>query len=169
MKRIDEILCEMRKDIPRVVDAKVILRNYADRIEAVVKHQFRDTTKLIPEEVVVAENATTTPTCEKSSQVGNAAAMFNALKQIDRIVWDKRRHTKEEVEAHRLATEALSIPPRNCDVIEGMNADDEFEKAMGYPPSQTADERDELMRENWYLFKLWLYAETKGLTNEDRR
>jgi hypothetical protein len=56
-------------------------------------------------------------TCDKSSQVGNAAAMFKALKQIDRIVWDKRRHTKEEVEAHRLATEALTRPPRNCDVM----------------------------------------------------
>jgi hypothetical protein len=61
------------------------------------------------------------------------------------------------------AREALKKPPRNCDVIEVMNADHEFEKAMGYPPSQTADERDELMRENWYLFKLWLYAEAKGV------
>jgi hypothetical protein len=33
----------------------------ADRVEAAVKHQFRDTTKMIPEEVAVAENATTTP------------------------------------------------------------------------------------------------------------
>lgn len=46
----------------------------------------------------------------------NAAAMREALKEIDRVVFDKRRHTKEEVEAHRLATEALTVPPRNCDV-----------------------------------------------------
>lgn len=55
-------------------------------------------------------------TCEKSSQVGNNAKMREAVEQINRIVWDKHRHTKEETEAHRLATEALSAPPRNCDV-----------------------------------------------------
>lgn len=47
---------------------------------------------------------------------GNAAAFIKALKEIDRVVFDKRRHTKEETEAHRLATEALTQPPRNCDV-----------------------------------------------------
>lgn len=48
--------------------------------------------------------------------VGNAAEVRKALIEIDRVVFDKRRHTKEEVEAHRLATEALTVPPRNCDV-----------------------------------------------------
>ena len=47
---------------------------------------------------------------------GNAAALRKALKEIDRVVFDKWRHTKEEIEAHRLATEALTVPPRNCDV-----------------------------------------------------
>lgn len=42
--------------------------------------------------------------------------MRDAVEQINRIVWDKRRHTKEETEAHRLATEALTAPARNCDV-----------------------------------------------------
>lgn len=58
--------------------------------------------------VVVSKTETTT--------VGNAAAMRDALNEIDRVVWDKKRHTKEETEAHRLATEALSAPARNCDV-----------------------------------------------------
>ena len=47
---------------------------------------------------------------------GNVAAMCKALKEINRVVWDKKRHTKEETEAHRLATEALTVPPRQCDV-----------------------------------------------------
>ena len=46
----------------------------------------------------------------------NAAAMREALIEIDRVVWDKKRHTKEETEAHRLATEALTVPARQCDV-----------------------------------------------------
>ena len=37
---IDDIEREMRKDMPRVIDPKVILRNYADRIEeAVAKYK----------------------------------------------------------------------------------------------------------------------------------
>lgn len=39
MKMIKDIIAEMRKDMPRVVDAKVILRNYADRIEAAHKRK----------------------------------------------------------------------------------------------------------------------------------
>jgi Fe-S-cluster containining protein len=36
METINDIIAEMRKDIPRVVDTKVILRNYADRIEKAI-------------------------------------------------------------------------------------------------------------------------------------
>lgn len=42
METIADIVREMRKDIPRVVDAKVILRNYADRIEAAYKREIAD-------------------------------------------------------------------------------------------------------------------------------
>ena len=45
----------------------------------------------------------------------NQFKVREVLEKIDRIVWDKSRHTKEEVEAHRLATEALTSPPKNCD------------------------------------------------------
>lgn len=43
METIKDIVAEMRKDMPRVVDAKVILRNYADRIEQAVTNfnQFK--------------------------------------------------------------------------------------------------------------------------------
>jgi hypothetical protein len=123
---IDDIVREMRKDMPRVVDAKIILRNYADRIEAAVKHQFRETTKTIPhEKVAVAENATTTPTYKDSLEVGNAARMREALNVvIDSIrAFDKIRALKfpkvvksalENMAFH--AVTALAKPPRNCDV-----------------------------------------------------
>ena len=55
------------------------LRAYADIIEKVVRNQFRDATKTIPEKVAVSKMETTTPTCEKSSQAGNTAAMREAL------------------------------------------------------------------------------------------
>jgi hypothetical protein len=63
MATIDDILREMRKDIPRVVDAKVILRNYANRIEAAIKRERE-------------------ATCKDSLQVGNAAKMREALKYL---------------------------------------------------------------------------------------
>ena len=59
---------------------------------------------------------------QKGLTYNNAAKMRETLEQIDRIVWDKCRHTKEETEAHRLATEALSAPARNCDrplIVDG--------------------------------------------------
>lgn len=70
METINDIVREMRNlahldkesddKIPRKHMASAFL-SYASRIEAAVKHQFRDTTKTMPEEVAVAENATTTP------------------------------------------------------------------------------------------------------------
>ena len=51
---------------------------------------------------------------------------------------------------------ALSAPPRNCDICDHRYWVDEFEKHMGKSPSQTADEQDEYMKENWFLFYHWL-------------
>lgn len=67
----------------------------------------------------------------------NNAAMREALKAIDRVVWDKKRHTKEEVEAHRLATEAMSVPARNCDVG---TAEEQAERMRLYCNSHGEDE-----------------------------
>ena len=84
------------------------LRALADRLEAALKREKDEieADALAAGGIVEAER----------HKPGNAAAMREALKEIDRVVFDKRRHTKEEVEAHRLATEALTVPPRNCDV-----------------------------------------------------
>lgn len=208
MKTVDDILREMREFADKqekngYYDLREMstdsLRACANLIEAARKRK-----------VVVAEMETTTPTCEKSSQVGDR--MLDLLNRVHDFlgklcrdgrcddhcsecigasdladdVWDLiqscKEHSqvgnaaamrealekllhgeyKDRCEVTQIAHVALSKPPRNCDVIDVMNADDEFEKAMRYPPSQTADERDELMRENWYLFKLWLFAEAKG-------
>ena len=104
--------------------------------------------------------------------LGNAAKVRAALIQADaafrrisKSAWfidANFSETKEVIEAGAAIEAALSAPPRNCDVIEEFKADDEFEKAMGFPPSKTAYERDLTMRENWFLFKCWLFAEAKG-------
>ena len=86
-----------------------------------VKHQFREVAKMIPhEEMDVSKIETTTPTREKSSAVGNAAAMREALEQIRELLSiggkpDTAMCIRYEA-AYLIAKEALSVPPRNCDV-----------------------------------------------------
>jgi hypothetical protein len=178
MKAIEEILREIRelaKEIQgnSISNAYELLMGLAYRIEAAVKHQFRETTKTIPhEKVAVAENATTTPTYKDSLQVGDMAAIREALDKLlgvfdsGLVEYSDSCDNSDTAQIQYVidkAGEALAKPPRNCDVFEVHKIDDEFEKAMGFPPSKTADERDELMRDNWFLFKAWLYAEAKGV------
>ena len=92
-------------------------------------------------------------TREKSSQVGNAAKMREALERIlgtadhlqTRFAIPKLA-SEEISELKQIAESALSAPPRNCDVLEEFTADDEFEKAMGFPPSKTSEEREREMQ-----------------------
>ena len=90
----------------------------ADNVSA--RHQFREVTKMIPhEEVTVSKMETTNQTREKSSAVGNAAkirealsdacyAMFNFLKT-------QNGGYEEMAKALDKAKAALAEPPRNCD------------------------------------------------------
>ena len=148
----------------------------ADNVSA--NHQFREVAKMIPhEEVDVSKMETTTPTREKSLVVGNAAAMRKALDMLlglfdsGLVEYSDSCDTSDTAQMQYVidkAEAALSAPPRNCDVLEGSTADDEFEKAMGFPPSKTADERDAIMRENWFLFKHWLFNEAEGEAHEQK-
>lgn len=135
MKTVDNILRRMREFADEAergdcYDLRALstdsFRAYADIIEKAVKHQFRDTTKTMPEKVVVAKMETTTPTCEKYSQVGNAAAMREALEKVrfymPHFLQYMRLH-REDDEAGgyyerilEVVNAALSSPPRNCDV-----------------------------------------------------
>ena len=91
----------------------------ADNVSA--NQQFREVAKMIPhEEVDVSKMETTTPTREKSSAVGNAAAMREALEKVRRvlhcaIVADILKGDDVN-SAFNEVTAALSAPPRNCDV-----------------------------------------------------
>lgn len=81
--------CQRTVPLRDIMEAKVKPEGVSDvrwRIELsrrrlAAKHQFREVTKTIPrEEVVVSKMETTTPTYEKSSQVGNTPP-----RNIDRI------------------------------------------------------------------------------------
>ena len=101
----------------------------ADNVSA--NHHFREVAKMIPhEEVDVSKMETTTPTREKSSAVGNASAMREALEKIanmgeeidyqlgssDETVYAFRHERSLAYNISECARTALSAPPRNCDV-----------------------------------------------------
>jgi hypothetical protein len=113
------------------------LLRLADRIEAAHKR-----------ELAVAENATTTPTCKDSLQVGNAATMREALEKFSAVNFNRLKFPldgdssaiynsdKKEITipywrvaellnevkvAQDMARAALSAPPRNCDVGSAEN------------------------------------------------
>ena len=107
----------------------------ADNVSA--KHQFRDVAKMIPhEEVDVSKMETTTSTSEKSSAVGNAAAMREALEQIRELLSiggkpDTAMCIRYEA-AYLIAKESLFVPPRNCDVGTAEEQAERFYAFCGY-------------------------------------
>ena len=138
---IADIVAEMRKDIAEGTVGiwsdfgGEIARSDADRIEAAMRHQFREVTKMIPhEEVAVSKMETTNQTREKSSAVGNAAEMREALLETksviarcmeilnkipggvpyDGLIDDVADEICDLRESY--VNPALSDPPRNCDV-----------------------------------------------------
>lgn len=128
---------------------------------------------MIPHEKVdVSKMETTTPTSEKSSAVGNAAAMREALDAIIRIdtrmlkrllcelveadIFDGGQ-IKKTISSVEKARRSLSAPPRNCDLLsdaqEALAAIHEDRDYVNNP----IDERR--------LTVNWLFAKAKGETD----
>lgn len=102
-------------------------------------------------------------TCEKSSAVGNTAAMSEALKEIRaRLVYlygrtDGTFNPPALKEVYEIADTALSVPPRNCDVLsDTQEALAAIHEDRGYV-NNPIDERR--------LTVEWLFAEAKGGTD----
>ena len=71
------------------------------------------------EDIVVSKIETTTPTSEKSSQVGNAAEMREALESVRNWCLNRLFNSSRQVTVECLLSvvnTALAKPPRNCDV-----------------------------------------------------
>ena len=145
-KTINDIVREMRKDMPRVVDTKVILCNYADRIEAAAKaleadrdnwrrqalaederanianstkplnmanreetDHFRDVTKMdTNSELLKSIN---------SYQINSSKAREALEKCLRYLDIGEAGLSKGECDVMRkVMRDALSNPPRNCDI-----------------------------------------------------
>ena len=132
-----------------------------------VNHQFREVAKMIPhEEVAVSKMETTTPTSENSSQVGNAAAMrealgdvYNTLEQLHPYALNindiSRRRAFRSMLCHakNVIDITLAAPPRNCDkytLAESL-------RKYGFPTkSKPWGEKE------WLDFCEWYISEAKG-------
>ena len=119
--------------------------------------QFLDVAKMIPhEEVAVSKMETTTPTSEKSSAVGNAAKMREALLEASIALSLATHHHLTEDDAKEcisVVESALSAPPRNCDKFATL---DDARNAFfaDYVPDETCSSAN--------AFAIWLFDEKKG-------
>lgn len=140
--RLDE---KSTDKIPRTLQA-LGLRTYADRIEAAAKRE-REATR------------------EKSSQVGNVAAMREALEQFveySNLVCKMGMFTRNRlVTLTEKARDAISAPPRNCDLYRTKKElDAAYEKYREYVIMSNSNPfvaKDEMMTK-----EDWLFAEAKG-------
>lgn len=129
METISDIVREMRKDIPRVIDAKVILRNYADRIEKAAKALEANRDNWRDQAFAEASRANA---AMESLQVGNAAKMREALEWLfgfGYITTDGGFHMPDAKMARNKIEEALAAPPRNCDIG---TAEEQAERYMNF-------------------------------------
>ena len=95
-----DIVADMRElaadvETGNAVVGQTVWRNYADRIEVAWKRESEATT-------------------EKSSRVGNAAAMREALETISKCDTSKE---EDCYTLYRVCEAALSAKPRNCDML----------------------------------------------------
>lgn len=136
---IDDIVRKMRKDMPRVIDPKVILRNYADRIEKAVticnqlkmRETVAETEKHIDKAISILEEIP--ETCGFAGLLEDACDVLCCLKE-------------------ELVKPALSAPPRNCDrqYQNGYDVLGQFTAETGCQIFNTVDVVN------------WLLAEVKG-------
>lgn len=102
-------------------------------------------------------------TCEESSQVGNAAAMREALLEASIALSSATHHHLTEDDAKdclAVIESALSAPPRNCDVLsDKQEALAAIHEDRGYV-NNPIDERR--------LTVEWLFDEAKGETHEQK-
>ena len=107
--------------------------DYADRIEAAWK---RERAKVEADALTVGGIVEAARTAEKSSAVGNAAAILEALRKINRLCGIGTVEVSS-FEIGSICDAALSAPARNCDVG---TAEEQAERMRLYCNSHGEDE-----------------------------
>lgn len=136
-------------------------RDYADRIEAAWK---RERAKVEADALAVGGIVESARTAEKSSAVGNAAAIRKALEKLDKLLFvgvDGYVHGQPDKtdEIERTIKSILSAPVRNCDLC------DDAEIALR-AWLEDKDNWDEFGSPNLELCE-WLFASAKKKGEND--
>ena len=146
---IEDIVAEMLRDCHQMhldgtrcldgdwVYTKGSVERLAVRIEVVYKREVDELRRLLKVAKDAISSRERAPTSEKSSQVGNAAAMRDALLNVKGLFDGRITCQKAIREAHEAVTAAISAPPRNCDVGTPEDQHNRFmrfcdSKSMGY-------------------------------------
>lgn len=128
MKTVDEIVCDMLSVVDSVEKKHIYnllelssdsLRAYANLIKEAHKRELAEAVAAkceVCDQVAVSKTETTTATCQDSLQVGNRLAMREALLEIADCANDTTGCNLSYIEYQ--ARQALSTPPRNCDLYE---------------------------------------------------
>lgn len=174
MKTIDEIVCEMLS-IADIAEKKHIydlrelssdsLRAYANLIKDAHKKELAEAVAAkceVCDQVAIAKSATTTATCKESLQVGNRLAMREALLEIADCAKDTSKCDLSYIEYQ--ARQALSTPPRNCDLYETpKEAGDAFVSESCETPCEVCSVSDRFHNPLIHECGInWLFAEVKG-------
>jgi len=133
-EKVADIVAEMRYGtIPKHRTDHELLAIYADRIEAAWK---RERAKVEADALAVGGIVEAARTAEKSSAVGNAAAILEALRKINRLCGIGTVEVSS-FEIGSICDAALSAPARNCDVG---TAEEQAERMRLYCNSHGEDE-----------------------------
>ena len=157
---IVDIVAEMRKDMPRVVDTKVILRNYADRIEAAISNQ-PNKVETVLNNLIRLNTAKMREVLKELSDIsfatlifpldGDSSAIYGSDKKMVTLpMWMIAEILNAVKCAQDKANAALSAPARNCDLYA--TCEDAYEGYKVY-------EKVPLIP---FQFAPWLFAEAKG-------
>jgi hypothetical protein len=164
---IDDIVCEMREWWMRNdnEEAAAELTSFANRIETACEALIADRDNWRRQ--ALDEDARANATRDKSSQVGNAAAMYEALKAVVKVGYPHnfqheaphiRGYCYEITTAINKCFAALAAPPRNCDVMDWRTAwvkwrtELHTQKPCGYAEVVSGTEQ----------FMDWYMSEAKG-------
>ena len=150
---IEDIVAEMLRDCHQMhlngtrcldgdwVYTKGSVERLAVRIEVVYKREVDELRRLLKVAKDAISSRERAPTSEKSSQVGNASkmreALINAYNAMFKFIKTPYAECDEMAFALDGAIDALSAPPRNCDVGTPEDQHNRFmrfcdSKSMGY-------------------------------------
>ena len=173
---IADIVAEVRARAKAWPDPSLVQydERLADRIEAAAKREREDGAEAAQICGEIGEMVGREAACDKSSQVGNAAAIREACENIAEYAKTAACHIEDIDDAHligylnqieRWAEAAIAEPQRNCDKF---NTADEAYAGFRKFCDVTECSECQFDKNTTTCLLSWLFAEAKGETHEQK-